>query len=293
MFKEIKDFFTNAANRASNPFISSFFLSWIVINYNITLALFNKLKYEEQIRIIQQQLSDWHLSILYPLIYSISYALLIPLTDVLYTYFEATISNLKELMVLRSKKIRPYSTNDAKRMFTELQDEIKEKESENINTYTQFTNEILKLKLQLAQTQEKLNIYSALYFLREEENPFDTLNDKKKILFLNHEMKNEITIKIDYEACIKSLQIKHPILIECLNKIHNLQNNTSNGDIDLSTEIEYIGKESDYTERLTITYIFDLLVTLKILNKRKNADNNYYVGNIELLKKCLTYAEQT
>jgi hypothetical protein len=290
VFKELKEFFANAAMRVGNPFLSSFFLSWLVINYKITLVIFNNIDYENQIKIITAELNDTQSTIVYPLIYALFYTLALPFFDIIYTYFDSSINNLKEFIILRSKKIKPYSTKDAKKIFSDLQLQIKEKDDENVNQYTKLSSEIASLKIELIESNKKIDKANLLYFLRDQTNPFDIYNKNSRV-FINENSPNKITDKINYEESIKSLQSKHPILIDCLMNLYNSQNTDNQQDFNLQNEIDFICNPSDNSSKETVEYVFDLLVSLNILSKQRKSPSSYYVSNIELLKKCIDLAK--
>ncbi len=186
---KISDFFKELKDRASNPFISSFIISWIIFNWKIVVGLlFYKIPelkadhYASYFDLISKN-TVLTQNILYPLISSFLYTFLFPIFRNIISAFNAWIKTWGENWNLKISK----ETNISIAKYLALKDTYTnnlKKLGETLNSENQFQLEISELKNKETELLNGNNTFQQLIQAYEEFNSLMPLRGLWKILDL-------------------------------------------------------------------------------------------------------------
>lgn len=170
----LSDLTDSVNERIKHPLLFSFLISWLVVNWKIALILFSNKTVNNKILDIQVYLS-FNDGFIYPLIFSLFYALVLPFISVYLERFLIKVQNLKieNNFKIESKKIKEELNIVANRL--ELEDKrSKEKnleslreELENLKKINEENNQIIK---ELNQENQILQLEKNKYLSNKDLN---------------------------------------------------------------------------------------------------------------------------
>ncbi|WMI65383.1 hypothetical protein RBH94_15125 [Aestuariibaculum sp. YM273] len=189
MFDLIKSVFDTSKERMKNPFIASFVLSWIVLNWKpLVYFIFSDAKVEDKILHIDDSYNWINCTLWYPLFFALFYVLAIPYImwgfEELYSLANRErIDNLTELeghriekqITLAGSKLRLENVKADHKEISELNDKIADLEKELLKTQDKV-KEVEKEKSKL-NSQLKLNDAAMKELNRQ------NLNDEEKLRY--------------------------------------------------------------------------------------------------------------
>lgn len=184
--EKIQDFFKHIGERLRNPFLFSYLISWLIVNYKVVVGLFfYKLNdYESYINLIEKETS-WKTNFLYPVIGAFIYTILIPLLKreiiLFHTWInqgqeKRTLNILKEGYISTDKYLRlrdSYKQSQAKLV------EVIDDESKFLKQRNDLNEQVTNLRTELIQSNDKLNT------LEKEIAPLKILKTSTDLSFLS------------------------------------------------------------------------------------------------------------
>lgn len=170
---EVKDFFKELKERASSPLIASFLVSWIIINWDIIIAVFFSNngsvisgRYVFIYNTVKDHYTIWEMGIL-PLICASVYVGVYPLIKRATKAYSAWQSALSEQEVLKITKDKAVSLDsylkmveaqkESRNRLTELINTHKDTEDKNIELQGKVDNLTLELMETTKNHEQKLN----------------------------------------------------------------------------------------------------------------------------------------
>ncbi|MFC4261913.1 hypothetical protein ACFOWM_03420 [Ferruginibacter yonginensis] len=199
---KITDFFKEIGNRLKSPFISSFIISWLIVNWRVTIGLiFYKFKelpfsnYTSYIDLIEKNFSNWKY-LWTPLLLALAYTFLYPLFRIAILGFDALVTKWSGNLVLYfsegakvpmekfTKQIE--KTNNAYKQLDEIIANESEFKEEVINLKEQLhlkENEIKDLKIEMSNNSysKDVNLINGKW-QKSETNPLNPNDPNNKVL---------------------------------------------------------------------------------------------------------------
>lgn len=170
----LQSIFSSANERIKNPFISAFITSWIIFNWQpIFLMIFSTKNIEEKIKIISNDYDNIEHLLIYPLISTIFYVLILPYVNLLFEIIlefskskrnniqmnsQRLIISNKQILAIEEIKFEESKTEfrernshnkmieDLQKNFVEIESNLvleREKNSENLK---EFNREIMQIQ---------------------------------------------------------------------------------------------------------------------------------------------------
>lgn len=126
MFQDLKEAITvTLAKRLASPVLSSFFLSWLIINYDITLLLFSGQSWSVKVQYIQNSFdstSEIYLNLILPIGTALFYVFLWPFLD-MYFYKWSKEMNFKYREIQKNIEDKaPMTRKEERNLRSELRD---------------------------------------------------------------------------------------------------------------------------------------------------------------------------
>lgn len=94
----LKNLITPVSERVRSPFYGAFFVSWLLVNWRILLAFFSSSDLIEGVskyQFIAAQLQNWDKTLIYPIIFSLAYLLVLPWMDYLMFWYGELVKKEK------------------------------------------------------------------------------------------------------------------------------------------------------------------------------------------------------
>ena len=110
----LQNIFSAANNRMDNPFLASYVLSLIIINYRIPLYIISEAKIQDKLDFINAENINFTL----PLVVALLYTFIYPLISIAFDFILEVLINLRELAILHAKKQTPFGKDRAKQYFS-------------------------------------------------------------------------------------------------------------------------------------------------------------------------------
>lgn len=166
MWKVVKDFLSGVSSltneRLRSPFLASFSLAVIIVNYPLTLTL---LSIENNTKYKIEYIDNYTFDLGWPLGLSLVYTFLVPLGNVFVTWVLEFINNLKEAFVLHAKKHTPFAKELARDYFKVYDDKMREAQritSEVLAREKEITESHVQEREELSREMEALSIFSLI-----------------------------------------------------------------------------------------------------------------------------------
>lgn len=195
--KEIlKSFIETSRDRIKNPFIGSFIISWMIINWRpIFILLFSNKEIEKKIEYIEGCYINYITYFLIPFLMTLIYMILLP-------YFMLMIDKIiRESTVGRKRNLLEQQMIDY-----EAKKKIAVEDSELEDIKANYRDKV-DLNKQIEQLREQLNkreVNLKLQLSKIEELTTENTNLKKTIPNKNNIKKEKSNFEIDYDIFVKS-----------------------------------------------------------------------------------------
>lgn len=191
----LQSIFINTNERIKNPFIGSFFTSWILFNWQpIFIMVFSAKNIEEKIKLITSDYNNiWYL-LLFPLISAVIYILILPYLNLLFEMILEFSKTKRNYIALNNQKLTISNKQDLaieEIKFEEAKTEYRERNNHNKmiedlqKNYVDIENNLI---IERNKNSENLKEFNKEILQIQENHQIETKQYKNQISNLNTEI---------------------------------------------------------------------------------------------------------
>ncbi|MGC4059619.1 MAG: hypothetical protein QM749_01660 [Aquabacterium sp.] len=158
LFDEV---WTNIKARVENPFLSSFLISWIFVNYKVLIVLFGEGSYAPKIEYIESFLYGdvgvkWWSLLGVPLGFAIFYTFIWPFFDIKISQCVEIFANMKQKSILTERRKMHIDVDEQAQYFEKFDREIADAKSKVAGVYASLLREREESNKKIANLQPRL-----------------------------------------------------------------------------------------------------------------------------------------